>query len=120
MELELLKLLPGGGAVLATVVTVILFLKHLAIQNERFDNLVKLSAMREAESRKDYQAHLASAQAAMSENYRLHQAQLQELIGKYVYVSMDTVLAVKNLDTAVRELQGSTIPKGEPRRLPMR
>jgi hypothetical protein len=75
-DVELLKLLPGGGTIVAFIIVVVLFLRHQERIDARVDTMTKL----------------------FSDN-------ISTLTGKLVQISQDTTAALKGLAEAVRDLR---------------
>ena len=105
MEVELLKMLPGGGGVGALIVTVILFLKQqektqssLTLIAETFNH--RLNATQSA-----FQEQVNHLMAQASDNQKHYQEQIQNLIDGHMEVSKETIEAIKALESAVREVQ---------------
>lgn len=76
MEVELLKNLSGGGAVLALIAVIILFLKDREAYNNKTENLINS-----------------------------FQTQITTLTNQVIEVSRDTTKALTALEDAVRNLQ---------------
>lgn len=95
MEVELLRAIPGGGAVVGVIVLVILFLRHIKEMHESYGSKIESSMATMAD--KFNSEHSATRQA--------FQSQIEKLTDQVLDVSRETSTAVKGLEDAVRDLQ---------------
>lgn len=107
MELEILKLIPGGGSIAATVAIVILFLQYLARQDNRIVTALTEQGEREMTAAREYQVQLRQIHDGSVAAAKLHQEQVRELIDHYTAISRETVHAVSGLESTVRAVEMS-------------
>jgi uncharacterized membrane protein YvbJ len=106
MEIELLKMLPGGGSVAALIVTVILFLKQQEKWQINLGQITETFNNRVASTQAAFQDQINHLMSQNTENQKLYQDQIRLLIDGHLEVSMETIAALKSLENAVHELQG--------------
>ena len=109
MELELLKMVPGGGSVAALIVTVILFLKQQEKSQAGLSLIAETFNARVAATQASSQDQINRLVAQATENQKLYQDQIQALIDRHLEVSRETIAAIKSLEVAVRELQSRCV-----------
>jgi uncharacterized membrane protein YvbJ len=107
MEIELLKMLPGGGSVAALIVTVILFLKQQEKWQINLGQITETFNNRVITTQAAFQDQVTHLMAQNTENQKLYQEQIRLLIDGHLEVSIETVAALKALENAVHELQGT-------------
>ncbi|MEW4566702.1 hypothetical protein AB1L88_02430 [Tautonia sp. JC769] len=105
MEVELLKMLPGGGSVAALIVTVILFLKQQERTQVSLGQITDVFNARAVASQKLFQEQVNRLMSQNVENQKLFQEQIQLLIDGHLEVSRETIAALKAMENAVHELQ---------------
>ncbi|QDV37363.1 hypothetical protein [Tautonia plasticadhaerens] len=110
MEIELLKMLPGGGSVAALIVTVILFLKQQEKSQLNLGQVTETFNNRVAAAQSSFQDQIRQLIAHNAENQKLYQDQIQTLLDGHLEVSRETVVALRALETAVYELQSRSQP----------
>ncbi|RUL89370.1 hypothetical protein [Tautonia sociabilis] len=110
MEIELLKMLPGGGSVAALIVTVILFLKQQEKTQNGLTQITETFNSRVASAQASFQEQINRLMGQNAENQKLYQEQIQGLIDGHLEVSRETVAALKSLEAAVHELQSRNHP----------
>jgi hypothetical protein len=108
VEIELLKLIPGGGACIAVIAVVLIFLKaqredriESAKQSQHFIDEVRIIT-------RSYQDNVNSIMANVAVNQRTFQDQIKEITDDHMKLTRETITAVKGLEGAVRELQQSS------------
>jgi ABC-type transporter Mla subunit MlaD len=87
MDIELLKLLPGGGSVIGVIIVVMMFLRQQAA-----------TAAALATFADKLNTHLTESQRAW-------QSQINTLFSDYVQVSKEQVAALKQLEALIRSLR---------------
>lgn len=105
MELELLKMLPGGGSVAALIVTVILFLKQQEKSQQNLGQVTETFNSRVAAAQVSFQDQIRQLIVQNAENQKLYQDQIQTLLDGHLEVSRETISALRALEAAVHELQ---------------
>lgn len=105
MEVELLKMLPGGGSVAALIVTVILFLKQQERTQLSLSQITEVFNARVVASQSSFQEQINRLMSQNVENQKLFQEQIQLLIDGHLEVSRETIAALKAMENAVHELQ---------------
>jgi uncharacterized membrane protein YvbJ len=105
VEVELLKMLPGGGSVAALIVTVILFLKQQERTQVSLSQITDVFNARAVASQSSFQEQINRLMSQNVENQKLFQEQIQLLIDGHLEVSRETIAALKAMENAVHELQ---------------
>lgn len=115
MEIELLKMLPGGGSVVALIITVILFLKQQERMQLGLSQITETFNARVVSTQSAFQTQVNQLMNQNVENQKLFQEQVQLLIDGHLEVSRETIAALKALESAVHVLQISSKPLSKPR-----
>lgn len=105
MEVELLKMLPGGGSVAALIVTVILFLKQQERTQLSLGQITETFNARVVSTQSSFQEQINRLMIQNVENQKLFQEQIQLLIDGHIEVSRETIAAIKAMEHTVHELQ---------------
>ena len=105
MEVELLQMLPGGGSVVALIVTVILFLKQQEKTQQGLSQITDTFNARIASTQSSFQDQVKDLMGQSAENQKHYQDQVQSLIDRHLEVSRETIVAIKSLESAVAEMQ---------------
>lgn len=116
MEVELLKMLPGGGSVVALIITVILFLKQQERTQSSLGQITETFNARVVSTQSAFQEQINRLMNQNVENQKLFQEQIQLLIDGHLEVSRETIAAIKAMEHAVHELRSRSQTTKSPSR----
>jgi hypothetical protein len=100
---DLIKLLPDGASAVAVIVVVVLFLKQQDRINHMLESITKGFNDQVQGSQKTFQDQIFRLTGQQYENQKAYQDQIQSLIDAHVKVSRETILALKALETSLRD-----------------
>ena len=100
---ELIRLLPDGASAAAVIVVVMLFLKQQDRVNATLESITKGFNEQAFDSQKAFQDQILRLTRQQYENQKLYQEQIQSLIDAHVKVSRETILALKSLESSLRD-----------------
>jgi hypothetical protein len=100
---ELIKLLPDGASAVAVIIVVVLFLKQQDRINHMLESITKGFNDQVQESQKTFQDQIFRLTSQQYENQKAYQDQIQSLIDAHVKVSRETILALKALETSLKD-----------------
>ncbi len=100
---DLIKLLPDGASAVAVIIVVVLFLKQQDRINHMVESITKGFNDQVQESQKTFQDQIFRLTSQQYENQKAYQDQIQSLIDAHVKVSRETILALKALETSLRD-----------------
>jgi Sec-independent protein translocase protein TatA len=103
--IDLIKLLPEGSSVIAVIVVVIIFLKNQREFHVSLKEITKEFTDRVSSMQAVFQSQIDRLSTNFLATEKIHQEQIQNLFSDFISVSRETVIAVKELEAAVRELR---------------
>jgi predicted component of type VI protein secretion system len=103
--LEILKLLPGGSAVLAVIIVVILFLKQQEKMNDVLKEITDKFGQQSSANQKLFQDQINQITTQYYTSQKSFQDQIQLLIDSHLAVSKETISALKQLEAIVRQVE---------------
>jgi hypothetical protein len=99
----MIRLLPNGASAVAVIFVVMLFLKQQDRINLSLESITKGFHDQVTESQKAFQDQVQQLTQRQSENQKLYQEQIQSLIDAHIKVSRETILALKSLESSLKE-----------------
>lgn len=112
--IELIKLLPDGASVIAVIVVVLIFLKNQREFNEHLRTIAADFAKQLINSKKESEEQVKNLTQSYLANEKYYQQQIQKLFDDFIKVSTETIKAVQQLESAVRELRDQVKRNKEP------
>ena len=116
---DLIKLLPDGASAVAVIVVVMLFLKQQDRINHMLESITKGFNEQVDESQKTFQDQILRLTRQLFENQKLYQDQIQSLIDAHLKVSRETILAMKALETTLKEAKDRGVIRPSPNGCPV-
>jgi hypothetical protein len=102
---DLIRLLPDGASAVAVIIVVMLFLKQQDRINLMLESITQNFNDQVGDSQKSFQEQILRLNRQQFENQKLYQDQIQSLIDAHIKVSRETIIALKSLESSVREAQ---------------
>src|ERR1041385_2944586 len=104
-KMDLTKLLPDSVSTVAVIIVVTIFLRN----QQQFNESLRTIASEFSHKIEILQQNFENQIDKLTTNYlnseKIYQAQIQKLFDDFMTVSRETVVAVKQLESAVRELK---------------
>jgi predicted ABC-type ATPase len=100
---DLIRMLPDGASAVAVIVVVMLFLKQQDRINAMLESITKGFNDQVFGSQKAFQDQVLRLTRQQYENQKLYQDQIQSLIDAHINVSRETILALKSLESSLKE-----------------
>lgn len=100
---DLIKLLPDGASAAAVIIVVMLFLKQQDRINLMLESITKGFNDQVFDSQKAFQEQILRLTRQQYDNQKLYQDQIQSLIDAHIKVSRETILALKSLESSLKD-----------------
>ena len=100
---DLIKMLPDGASAVAIIIVVMLFLKQQDRINLTLESITKNFNEQVFDSQKAFQEQVLRLARQQYENQKLYQDQIQSLIDAHIQVSRETILALKSLESSLKD-----------------
>jgi predicted ABC-type ATPase len=100
---DLIQLLPDGASAVAVIIVVMLFLRQQDRINLMLETITKGFNEQVNDSQRTFQEQILQLTSRQFDNQRLYQEQVQSLIDAHIKVSRETILALKSLETSLKE-----------------
>ena len=100
---DMIKLLPDGASAVAVIIVVMLFLKQQDRINHMLESITKSFNEQVGDSQKGFHEQILRLARQQFENQKLYQDQIQSLIDAHIKVSRETILALKSLESSLKD-----------------
>lgn len=110
-DLEIFKLIFNGTAAGAVIFVVIIFLKYQKEYNQTLKDITADFTKKVDQSQKDFQIQIDRLSTNYLQNERSYQTQIQKLFDDFILITKETVSAVKELESAVREMKNELVKR---------
>ena len=100
--MEILKAMPNGGAVIALIAVVILFLKKQDRTDQMLGEITARFAAEVQSDRQAFQSQLAALMERSEVSQRLYMDQIKAIVGDYAILTRENITAVRELQRIVR------------------
>lgn len=100
---DLIRLLPDGASAVAVIFVVMLFLKQQDRINIMLETITRDFNDQVIDSQKSFQEQILRLTRQQYDNQKLYQDQIQSLIDAHIKVSRETILALKSLESSLKE-----------------
>lgn len=102
---DLIRLLPDGASAVAVIIVVMLFLRQQDRINLTLESITKGFHDQVFDSQKTFQDQVQRLNRQQSDSQKLYQDQIQLLIDAHIKVSRETILALKSLESSLKDSQ---------------
>ena len=100
---DLIRMLPDGASAVAVIIVVMLFLKQQDRINLMLESITRNFNDQVGDSQKSFQDQILRLNRQQFDNQKLYQDQIQSLIDAHIKVSRETILALKSLESSLKE-----------------
>lgn len=100
---ELIRMLPDGASAVAVIIVVMLFLKQQDRINQMLESITQKFNGQVGDNQKAFQDQILRLNRQQFENQKLYQDQIQSLIDAHIKVSRETILALKSLESSLKD-----------------
>lgn len=107
--MDITKLLMDGGSIAAIIVLVIIFLKYQTGFNNKLESISKDFSTKVDNINQSFTHQVDIMAKSFLDHERVYQQQIQTLITDFMSVSREMIVAVKELEAAVKSLREEVI-----------
>ena len=100
---DLIRMLPDGASAVAVIIVVMLFLKQQDRINLMLESITRNFNDQVGDSQKSFQEQILRLNRQQFDNQKLYQDQIQSLIDAHIKVSRETILALKSLESSLKD-----------------
>ena len=100
---DLIRLLPDGASTVAVIIVVMLFLKQQDHINMMLESITKKFSEQVYDNQKSFQDQIIRLTRQQYDNQKLYQEQIQSMIDAHHKDSRETFLALKSLESSLKE-----------------
>ena len=102
---DLLKLIPDSVATIAVIIVVMMFLKNQRTYDQNLKDVTQQFADRVKELQDSFKQQIQDLTSSYLNSEQNFRNQIGKLFEDFVHVSTETISAVKQLESAVREIK---------------